>query len=241
MKGKIYLIPTTLGDSEINSVLPEIIKNTVESISHFIVENIRTARRYIRKLQPDKDIDSLTFYELNKHTNQGEIPTYIKAALEGNDIGIISEAGNPGIADPGSSIVKIAHIKNIDVVPLVGPSSILLALIASGLNGQNFAFNGYLPVKQNERIIKIQFLENRSKSEKQSQIFMETPYRNMKMLEDLLKTCRKNTLLCIAADITLESEFIKTKTIAEWKRQVPQINKRPAIFLLDASIDAKRI
>lgn len=236
MKGKIYLIPTTLGDSNINSVLPEIIKNTVENMSCFIVENIRTSRRYIRKLLPQKDIDSLTFYELNKHTDPNEIPTFIKPAFDGNDIGIMSEAGNPGIADPGSAIVFEAHKKNIIVIPLVGPSSILLALTASGLNGQNFSFNGYLPVKQNERIKKLQFLEKRSKIEKQSQIFMETPYRNMKLLEDLLKTCQKNTFLCIATDITLETEFIKTKTIAEWKKQIPQINKRPTIFLLDASI-----
>ena len=234
MKGTIYLIPTTLGDSEINSVLPETVRDTVDSISYFIVENLRTARRYIRKLLSEKDINGLTFFELNKHTDPKEIPSFIIPALSGNDIGIISEAGNPGIADPGSSIVKAAHMKNIKVVPLVGPSSVLLALITSGLNGQNFAFNGYLPVKPIERIKKLQFLEKRSKIENQTQIFMETPYRNMKMLEDILNTCRKNTLLCIAADITLKTEFIKTKTITEWKKHIPQINKRPAIFILHA-------
>lgn len=234
MKGTIFLIPTTLGDSEINSVLPETVRNTVDNISYFIVENLRSARRYIRKLLPEKDINGLTFFELNKHTDLNEIPTFIIPALSGNDIGIISEAGNPGIADPGSSIVKAAHMKNIKVVPLVGPSSVLLALITSGLNGQNFAFNGYLPVKPIERIKKLQFLEKRSKIENQTQIFMETPYRNMKMLEDILNTCQKNTMLCIAADITLETEFIKTKTISEWKKHIPQINKRPAIFILHA-------
>ena len=234
MKGTIFLIPTTLGDSEINSVLPETVRNTVDNISYFIVENLRSARRYIRKLLPEKDINGLTFFELNKHTDLNEIPTFIIPALSGNDIGIISEAGNPGIADPGSSIVKAAHMKNIKVVPLVGPSSVLLALITSGLNGQNFAFNGYLPVKSIERIKKLQFLEKRSKIENQTQIFMETPYRNMKMLEDILNTCQKNTLLCIAADITSVTEFIKTKTISEWKKHIPQINKRPAIFILHA-------
>jgi 16S rRNA (cytidine1402-2'-O)-methyltransferase len=147
-------------------------------------------------------------------------------------MGIISEAGNPGIADPGSEIVKLAHQKNIDIVPLVGPSSILLALISSGMNGQNFAFNGYLPVDKTDRIRKLQFLENRAKAENQSQIFMETPFRNMKMIEDILSICRNETLLCIAADITLTSEFIKTKTISEWKKNIPEINKRPTIFII---------
>ena len=234
MKGKIFLIPTTLGESDIKSVIPDNVKQIVEEINFFIVENIRTARRYIRKLSATKVIDDITFFELNKHTNANELTSFIQPTLSGNDIGIISEAGNPGIADPGADIVKIAHRKGIQVIPLVGPSSILLALISSGLNGQNFAFNGYLPVKQNEKIKKIQFLENRSKNENQSQIFMETPYRNMKMTEDILNSCRKNTLLCIAADITLDTEFIKTKTIAEWKKSVPQINKRPAIFILQA-------
>ena len=234
MKGKIYLIPTTLGDSEINSVLPESIRNTVDNISFFIVENLRSARRYIRKLLSDKDINSLNFFELNKHTDLNEISNFLKPALSGNDIGIISEAGNPGIADPGANIVEIAHRKGIQVIPLVGPSSILLALISSGLNGQNFAFNGYLPVKPDERVKKIHFLEIRSKTEGQSQIFMETPYRNMKILDDILNNCKKNTLLCIASDITLETEFIKTKMIVDWKKQKVQINKRPTIFILQA-------
>jgi len=234
MKGKIYLIPTTLGDSDINSVIPKDVIDIVNDLSFFIVENVRTARRYIRKLSASKDIDSLTFFELNKHSNEKDIPEFIKPALSGFDIGIISEAGNPGIADPGNVIVAIAHKQKIKVVPLTGPSSILLALISSGLNGQNFAFNGYLPVNQNERIKKLQFLENRSKSERQSQIFMETPFRNLKMLEDILRTCKKETLLCIAADITLETEFINTKSVKEWKNQLPQINKRPAIFILQS-------
>ncbi len=235
MNSKIYLIPTTLGESNINSVIPSKVKTIIEELDYFIVENTRTARRYIRKVSKDKIIDKITFFELNKHTKPTELEGFLQAAFSGNNIGIISEAGNPGIADPGAEIVSIAHRKGIQVVPLVGPSSILLALISSGLNGQNFAFNGYLPVKQNERIKKIQFLENRSKTENQSQIFMETPYRNMKMFDDIISSCRNNTLLCLATDITLESEFIKTKNIAEWKKKKPEINKRPTIFILHAT------
>ena len=234
MKGHIYLIPTTLGESDLQLVIPEYIRTIVNDLNYFIVENIRSARRYIRRLLPEKNIDMITFYELNKHTKTNEISNYLKVVEEGNNIGIISEAGNPGIADPGSDIVKIAHKRNIQVIPLVGPSSILLALISSGMNGQNFAFNGYLPIKQPERVQKIKMLEKRSRIENQSQIFMETPYRNMKLLDDLLNNCQNNTLLCIASDITLKTEFIKTKSIAEWKKQIPQINKRPTIFILYA-------
>ena len=233
-KGKIYLIPTTLGESEISLVIPANVIDIIESLQYFIVENIRTARRYIRKVSLSKNIDEITFFELNKHTKTEEISSYLKPSLSGNSIGIISEAGNPGIADPGANIVKIAHQKDIDVVPLVGPSSILLALISSGMNGQNFAFNGYLPIKDNERIKKIEYLEKKSRTENQTQIFMETPFRNMKMLDAVLQICRNNTFLCIAADITLQSEFIKTKTIAEWKKQKPQLNKRPTVFVLQA-------
>jgi len=234
MKTKLYLIPTSLGESDLKTIIPDHIKEVVESLNYFIVENIRSARRYIRKLSADKVIDDITFFELNKYTDANEVSGFLQPALSGNNIGIISEAGNPGIADPGADVVKIAHQKNIQVIPLVGPSSILLALISSGLNGQNFAFNGYLPIKPAERIKKIQFLENRSKTENQSQIFMETPYRNMKILDDILNNCKKNTLLCIASNITLQTEFIKTKTITDWKKQKPQINKRPTIFILQA-------
>ncbi len=231
-KGKLYLIPVTLGDSEIELVIPpEIIKIT-SKLKFFIVENIRTTRRFIRKIDKLKDINELTFFELNKYSNPNNFSKYLAPALNGNDIGILSEVGNPAIADPGSEIVKIAHKKNINVVPLVGPSSILLALISSGMNGQKFVFNGYLPIQSDERIKKIKILENRSKREQQTEIFMETPYRNMKLLYDILQTCNKQTSLCIAADITLKNEFIKTKTIFEWKKNIPQINKRPAIFLI---------
>ncbi len=234
MNGKIYLIPTTLGVSDPKKVFPPEIKNVLNSLNYFIVENIRSARRYLKLIDKSTDIDKLTFYELNKHTDKNIISSYLKPIFSGESIGIISEAGNPGIADPGSEIVKLAHRKNIDVVPLVGPSSILLALISSGMNGQNFTFNGYLPVKSNERIKKLKFLELCSRTEHQSQIFMEAPYRNQKLLTDILNNCDKFTRLCIAVDITLENEFIKTKTISEWKKQIPDINKRPAIFILQA-------
>ncbi|MCP4178925.1 MAG: SAM-dependent methyltransferase [bacterium] len=234
MNGKIYLIPTTLGESDPKKVLPSDIRGVLTSLQYFIVENLRSARRYLKLINKDIDIDKLTFYELNKHTDKNVISDYIQPICKGKDIGIISEAGNPGIADPGSEIVKLAHKQNINVVPLVGPSSILLALISSGMNGQNFAFNGYLPVKPNERIKKLKQLENRSKTEYQSQIFMEAPYRNQKLLVDILNNCNKNTRLCIAVDITLKDEFIKTKLISEWKRQIPNINKRPAIFIIQA-------
>lgn len=233
-KGKLYLIPTTLGDSEIKSVIPASVVDIIESLQFFIVENIRTTRRYIRKVSKTKNIDEITFFELNKRTKPEEISGFLKPCLSGYSIGIISEAGNPGIADPGASVVKIAHKKNIDIIPSVGPSSILLALISSGMNGQNFAFNGYLPINDKERAEKIRFLERKSKAENQTQIFMETPFRNMKMFDTLLQTCRNDTFLCIAADITLTSEFIKTKTISDWKKQKPQLNKRPTVFVIQA-------
>lgn len=232
MSGKIYLVPTTLGDTSIDLVIPAEVKIKICVLKYFIVENIRTARRFLKQIDKNIEIDKLTFFELNKHTDSNDFSSYLLPIIEGNDAGIISEAGNPGIADPGSDIVSLAHQKNIEIVPLVGPSSILLALISSGMNGQNFAFNGYLPVEKSEKIRKIQFLENRAKAENQSQIFMETPFRNAKMLDDLLAACKNTTLLCIAADITLSEQFIKTKTIADWKKNKPDINKRPAIFII---------
>ncbi len=234
MKAKLYLIPTTLGVSPVNSVIPEDVKKKIIELKYFIVENLRSARRYLKLVEKSINIDELTFFELNKHTKKGEIYSFLDPIENGNDIGILSEAGNPGIADPGSDIVKIAHQKRIRVIPLVGPSSILLALISSGMNGQNFAFNGYLPVQKGDKRKKLLYLENKSKSENQTQIFMETPFRNMGMLEDIIQTCNKNTMLCVAADITLETEFIKTKSIAEWKKGLPPINKRPAIFIIQA-------
>ncbi|MFP4620907.1 MAG: SAM-dependent methyltransferase [Bacteroidales bacterium] len=234
MKGKLYLIPTPLGESSVDAVIPSEVKHIISRLDIFIVENIRSARRYIRKIDSEKSIDAITFYVLNKHTGKGELPDFLRPVNEGSDIGVITEAGVPGIADPGEAIVRIAHEEKINVVPLTGPSSIPLAVMASGLNGQNFAFNGYLPIPPNKRIKKLKMLEKRSHQENQTQVFMETPYRNNQMLRDILEHCRDGTQLCIASNITLEKESIETKTIRDWKKSVPDLNKQPAIFLLYA-------
>ncbi|MDR1632777.1 MAG: SAM-dependent methyltransferase [Dysgonamonadaceae bacterium] len=228
----LYLIPVTLGETEISKVLPPYNKEIIASLLYFIVENIRTARRFLKQTDPGIDVDRLTFYTLNKHTSSAELSGFLKPAEDGNSIGIISEAGCPAVADPGADVVAIAQKKNIPVVPLVGPSSILLALMASGFNGQSFAFHGYLPIDAGERVKTLKTLEQRIYSENQTQLFIETPYRNGKLAEDILKTCRPATRLCIAADITLSNEFIKTKTVAEWKKQMPDLSKRPCIFAI---------
>ncbi len=230
--GKLFLIPVTLGDSAISSVIPSDHQGTITGIKHFIVENVRTARRFLKKVDRNIDIDSLQFYELNKHTDKNQISGYLNPIKAGEHVGLMSEAGCPGVADPGADVVRIAHQQNIEVVPLVGPSSILLAMMASGMNGQNFAFNGYLPIKKGEKQKEIKRLESRVYSENQSQVFIEAPYRNIALLEDFLSTCNSQTLLCIACDITLETEFIQTKTIATWKKKLPDIQKRPTIFIL---------
>lgn len=234
MKLSIYLIPASLGSDKTDNFLPDIVFSIINKIDHYIVEKERTARRYLIKLGIKTPVDRLRFYILDKHTGEQEKSEFLEPARQGANMGIISEAGTPAIADPGAEIIKIAHKENIRVVPLVGPSSILLAQMASGLNGQNFAFTGYLPIQQNEKKKKIRQLEMRSRKGNQSQIFMETPYRNEKILEDLLKICSPKTRLCIAADITLDTEYIKTKTIAEWKASHPNIHKRPTIFILQA-------
>lgn len=228
----LYLIPTSLGETDLDRILPAYNNEIVNRLDFFIVEDVRTARRFLKKINPATDIDSKTFYVLNQHTRPEEIAGFLKPLSEGREVGVISEAGCPAIADPGADVVAIAQEKGFKVVPLVGPSSILLALMASGFNGQSFAFNGYLPVQLADRTKAIKRLENRAHSEKQSQIFIETPYRNMKMLEDILAVCQPATRLCIAADITLETEFIRTKTIRYWKKQLPDLNKRPCIFIL---------
>jgi 16S rRNA (cytidine1402-2'-O)-methyltransferase len=229
---KLYMIPTTLGDTSIERVLPPDLTQLISSIQVFIVENIRTARRFLKKVNPAIVIDNLTFFELNQHTEKKEISRFLEPNQQGLDIGIISEAGCPGVADPGAEVVKIAHTKNIQVVPLVGPSSILLALMASGMSGQNFAFNGYLPIKNPEKSVQIKMLEKRMQAEGQTQIFIEAPYRNAQLLDELLKTCDPQTLLCIAVDITLDTEFILSKPVSYWKTQLPDIQKRPAIFMI---------
>jgi 16S rRNA (cytidine1402-2'-O)-methyltransferase len=231
-KGKLYLIPNTLGESSTDSVIPAEIKSIVSRLEYFIVENIRTARRYIRKTDRNKSIDALTFYVLDKRTEQKNIPGFMEPLEAGNDIGVITEAGVPGLADPGEEIVRLAHQKNIRVVPLVGPSSIVLALMGSGLNGENFAFNGYLPIQAKKRINKLKALEKKSRTEQQTQLFMETPYRNNQVLKDILGNCRDQTLLCLASNLTLENEKIRTQSIKEWKKSVPDLHKQPTIFIL---------
>ena len=232
--GKLYLIPTTLGDSAPLEVLPISIKGTIEKIDHYIVENEKTARRFIKKVSPNKPQPNLVIQTLNKYTNTEEIPTFLDPCIHGFNIGLLSEAGCPGIADPGADVVRLAHEKKIQVVPLVGPSSILMAMMSSGMNGQNFAFNGYLPIDKVDRKTKLKSLERLSKETGQSQIFMETPYRNNKFLAELLKTLQKSTRLCIACDITLPTEFIGTKSVHEWSENEIDLDKRPTIYIIQA-------
>lgn len=228
----LYLIPVTLGESELNHVIPAAHREIIVSIRCFVVENIRTARRFLKKVDPEINIDALQFFELNKHTDKNQLHAYLDPIKNGLDVGLMSEAGCPGVADPGADVVRIAHEKNIRVVPMVGPSSILLAMMASGMNGQNFAFNGYLPIKKDEKARQISLVEKRIYTENQSQVFIEAPYRNLQLLDDLLQNCQPHTKLCIACDLTLETEFVKTMPISAWKKAKPDIQKRPAIFVL---------
>ncbi len=231
MKGKLYLIPNTLGDSDLNNVLPPFNIEIINTINHYIVEDVRTARRFLSKCGIKTKIDDLQFYLLNKHNPSEEIHDFLAPIMQGNAVGIISEAGCPAVADPGAEIVRLAHEADIEIVPLVGPSSILLALMASGFNGQRFAFNGYLPVKDQERTPQLKKDEQRSRTEGQTQIYIETPYRNMQLLKAMVDCLNPGTMLCIATDLSLETEQIKTKTIKDWKSSKIDINKRPSIFL----------
>lgn len=231
-KGTLYLFPVTLGESSVDHVIPAWNTEVISKIKYFIVEDVRTARRFLKKCNPAINIDEITFFVLNQHTNSTELNSFVNPALKGNDIGVLSEAGCPAIADPGADVVAIAQAGGIRVIPLVGPSSILLSLMASGFNGQSFAFNGYLPIQTESRIKQLKRLEQKVYNEDQSQIFIETPYRNMKLVEVLLQNLQPGTKLCIAADITLETEFIQTKTIKSWKNSVPDLNKRPCIFII---------
>ena len=228
----LYLIPVTLGDTTIERVLPVYNKEVIQGIRHFIVEDIRSARRFLKKVDSSIDIDALTFYPLNKHTPMEAVASYLQPLQKGEPMGVISEAGCPAVADPGADVVAIAQQKGLKVVPLVGPSSILLSVMGSGFNGQSFAFNGYLPIEPPERAKKLKLLEQRVYTEHQTQLFIETPYRNNKMLEDILHNCRPQTKLCIAANVTCEDEYICTRTIKEWKGKLPDLNKIPCIFLL---------
>ena len=231
-RGKLLLIPCTLGDTEINSVLPSENTLQINSCSEFIVENIRSARRFLIKSNIKTAIDDLKFHLLNKHTKNLELTSMLNSIEEGENIGLLSEAGCPGIADPGADIVKIAHSKKIKVVPLVGPSSILMSVMASGLNGQNFAFNGYLPKDKAERKKRILFLEDLSLRHQQTQLFIETPFRNNHMLEDLCKYCHPNTVLVVATNISTESENIIRDTIKNWRKKSLNLNKKPSVFLI---------
>ena len=230
--GKLYLIPTTMGDCDPMDVLPQTIKRTIDFIDYYIVENEKTARKSIKEVQPEKKQSELILFVLNKRTEVKEHLDFIQPLLEGKNVGLMSEAGCPGVADPGAVIVKLAHEKGIQVVPLVGPSSILLAMMASGMNGQSFTFHGYLPIDKDEKRASFKTLEKISFEKNQSQIFIETPYRNNNLLEDLLQNLHPETHLCIATDITLATEYIKTKRISAWKKETIDLHKRPTIFII---------
>jgi 16S rRNA (cytidine1402-2'-O)-methyltransferase len=231
MTGNIFLIPVTLGGDDFLKVIPEKVISQTKLLRYFIVEDLRSARRFLRLIDKRFPIDETVFMELNEHTEEQDIEGYLDAALKGADVGIMSEAGLPGIADPGAKIVALAHKKNIKIIPLSGPSSIILALISSGFNGQNFTFNGYLPVKPAEKASKIKDLEKKA-LEGYAQIFMETPYRNQKMFDALISVCNNETMLCIAADITLPSENIRSMKISDWKKNIPSLNDKLVVFVL---------
>jgi 16S rRNA (cytidine1402-2'-O)-methyltransferase len=233
--GKLYLIPTTLGEVAPDDVLPQTVKRAIDFINDYVVENEKTARRFIKSINPEKVQANLRMNVLNKHTEISEHNAMIQPCLEGRNVGLMSEAGCPGVADPGAVIVKLAHERGIQVVPLVGPSSILLALMGSGMNGQSFAFNGYLPIDKSEKKAALKNLERLSFEKNQAQLFIETPYRNNKLLEDILQSLQNSTRLCIATDITLPTEFIKTLSINDWKKTKVDLHNRPTIFIIQKS------
>lgn len=228
----LYLIPVTLGETPIEQVLPAYNKEVILALRHFIVEDVRSARRFLKRVEKEIDIDALTFYPLNKHTSPEAISGYLKPLEQGESMGVISEAGCPAVADPGADVVAIAQRKGLEVVPLVGPSSIILSVMASGFNGQSFAFNGYLPIEADQRARKLKALEQRAATEHQTQLFIETPYRNNKMVEEILRTCRPQTKLCIAANLTCPDAYVHTRSVKEWAGKVPDLSKMPCIFLI---------
>lgn len=232
MNGKLYLLPSAIGDSDIDLVIPVRNREIMLQLSEFVVEEERTARRFLRRIGYMRDFETVRFYIYNEHSEEGDIRPVIDSLLSGNDIGLLSEAGAPCVADPGAGIVREAHLSGIRVVPLTGPSSIILALMASGFNGQNFVFHGYLPVNKNERLRSLKELEKKVYKDSQTQIFIEAPYRNMVMFESVIEVCASETMLCIACDLTTDAEFIRTLSISEWKKDRPEINKRPAVFLI---------
>jgi len=231
-KGKLYLIPSPLGDGEVSDVIPSLVLDLISRIDCYVVEEVRTVRRYLSRAGLKGKIEGLKFTTLNEHTTAGEIEKMTELFNDGTDVGLISEAGLPAVADPGAALVALCHRKGIEVVPLVGPSSLMLALMGSGLNGQSFAFCGYLPAKTDERRSAIRGIEKTSASKKQTQIFIETPYRNDAMFADLLANCSDGTMICIAVNITQPDQSIKTRNVAQWKKEIPVIGKRPCVFLL---------
>ena len=231
-KGKLYLIPSPLGENDPAEVIPQPVLNSLEGFRTFVVEEIRTARRYLSKAGLKGKIGDLEFHELNEHTDQATVEGYIRLFEDGNDVALISEAGLPAVADPGAQLVALAHRHGIEVVPAVGPSSLMLALMASGLNGQSFAFCGYIPAQTEERRSRLRTLEKVSGQLKQTQILIETPYRNDSLFADILAVCSPNTRICVAANITMPDAYIKTKKVSEWKKEGLTIGKRPCVFLM---------
>ncbi len=233
MEPALYLIPVTLGETEVSRVLPSYNAEVILQIKHFIVEEVRSARRFLKKVDRNIQIDDLAFYPMGKHASPELFASYLRPLEQGESVGVISEAGCPAVADPGADVVAIAQRKGLRVVPLVGPSSILLAVMASGFNGQSFAFNGYLPIEPGERTKRLKLLEQRVYAERQTQLFIETPYRNAKLFAEILRTCRPQTRLCVAAGLTCAEEFIRTRTIQEWKKHpLPDLSKIPAIWVI---------
>ena len=231
--GKLYLLPTSISDGDWQKTIPQYVRDLSINLQHFVVEDVRTARRYLRRIGSKQDFDSMDFFILNKHTQVMDIPTFIRPCLQGNDMGLLSEAGVPCVADPGNEVVKVARQKGIQVVPMVGPSSILMSLMASGFNGQNFAFIGYLPIDKFARAKQLKILEDRIIRENQTQIFIEAPYRNQKLFDELLNRLSPSTKICIARELSGEKELIEVHSVQEWKKTAkPEIQKQNTIFLL---------
>ncbi|MFA7115887.1 MAG: SAM-dependent methyltransferase [Bacteroidales bacterium] len=234
MKGRLFLIPSPLGDNNPGEVIPQPVLDLLPKITHYAVEEVRTVRRYLSKAGLKGKIDGLSFYLLNEHSEEKDVEEILEILLDGNDVGMISEAGLPAVADPGSRLVELSHFQDIEVIPFVGPSSLMMALMASGMNGQRFAFNGYLPIKPLERKTAIRNLEKHSRKEGFAELFIETPYRNDSILSDILLVCDDNTRICVATDITLPTQNIKTKSVRSWKKNKIQIGKRPTVFIIQA-------
>lgn len=232
MAGKLYMIPTTLGGEQINDVIPESVQQLVASLRHFVVEDIKSARRYLRRIDRNFPIDDSVFFELNKRTELKDLGRFLKPTKEGHSIGVISEAGCPGIADPGAELVALAHETGIRVAPLTGPSSILLALMGSGFSGQEFTFHGYLPKDRKERVKRLKDFEADTRRTGHTHIFMDTPFRNMNVLDDLLNELADTTLLCIASNITLPDESVWTMTVENWREKAYDLSKKPTMFLI---------